>query len=248
MRHLHTGQSIIAESELWEAYCSVKKDLKELLCHGAANTPENMQYFNAYSDFINGRIDTIPKSLLSSQLKSGIAGNKLANSELFSQSPRLANFVYGSATCEGFSYFTAYVLAQTYDFSCRIESIYSYEVHSYLVMESEHLGDYVLDTWSDCFLPYDDDSQWNEAVPYEYSRRGEYQCIVDKRFKSHELRELFSSFLTAEIKAQRASVIKEVDEAYLHVLATHHSGLFAAAKAPLSSKENIPPSATLDFL
>ncbi|KTD34029.1 hypothetical protein [Legionella israelensis] len=117
-------------------------------------------------------------------------------------------YLYGTGTCQSFAIVGAYVLAKKYEVNLSIETIFSYESHTYIRLHTQ--PEYIFDFWSPVACAYDDTINWNESVNYAYIRNSKVDYKTDIFLDSRQLIEMGSIIFTAENQNRRESNIKKV--------------------------------------
>lgn len=126
-------------------------------------------------------------------------------------------FIYGTGTCEVYSIVGAYVLAQHYDVSLSIETIYSSESHTYIRLHTS--PEYIFDFWGQLMCNYTDTLSWNEFHGERYLRNHTSRVQHDISFQTSELLVMQHHVLNDEVRTQRERVIREVmDEVNKEIL------------------------------
>lgn len=112
-------------------------------------------------------------------------------------------FSRGMGVCSHYAFYSLLILSQKYQFSARIENIYSDQVHTYAVLTDSNGVEYVFDAWSRAVLRYDNDIEWNEVMNYIYRRNSESKIQVIAEYDSDELRDYAAELTKPDIIEER---------------------------------------------
>jgi hypothetical protein len=191
---------------IFELLAKVKEEFKWLMPFGASN----LKSFNSIYYAIDPKdIEQLhfPLHLNLFERAKVITRYELT---LLSEPPHLEVFIKGLGVCSHLNFFALMVLAKEYNFIARLENIHSDETHTYIVLRDDNGKEYVLDLWSDSAFDYENTLEWNEIMPLEYSRKGEYRVSINSYWTAHYLRSLWTQLETSEVLDAKRSYYDSV--------------------------------------
>lgn len=190
------GSILVSDPDfIYELLLQVQLEFKQLIPFGALNSAQMDELYNSIS---NKDIESLnfPSSLSLLDRARLIARCELSYR---SEPPHTEIFIKGIGVCTHLNFFAMMVLAKEYNFVARLETIYSDETHTYLVLTADDGKEYVLDLWSNTAFDYSNTMEWNEAMPFKYARRKGHEIKVDSYWDAVDLRALWTQLEKREV-------------------------------------------------
>jgi len=130
---------------IYHIYDELTEALKDVFPFGASNTPD---FFSLYLRTPNENIENLEfSSDLSMENRQKLLAMHSSVEVGEDDKPYSKAFIKGIGVCDHLNFFALMLLAKNYKFTARLETIYSLEAHTYVVIEDSEGKEYLIDLW-----------------------------------------------------------------------------------------------------